>query len=270
MTVELLLAYLLLGSFSGFVAGLLGVGGGSVLVPLLTMLFAIAGFSDAMTVHMAIASSMSIILFTSVSSVHAHHKHGGIVWPLAWWLIPGVLLGSWIGPVIATYMNANWLAGLFGVFIVGSAMQMLYKTKPTAFKPKQKPVKPASTLTAGLGIGTLSGLVGSGGGFITVPFLKWRGLAVHQAVATSAVMGFPIALAGTLSYIHQGWQMAGLPQGSLGYIYLPAVAIAGFASIFFAPIGANLSYTMNTRQLSVVFSGLLLALAVYMFWQAFV
>ncbi len=262
----LIVILLVLGAATGFAAGLLGIGGGMILVPLLALIFSQTGFPTAHVMHMAIATSLSIIFFTSMSSVYAHHRRGAILWSIAWLLIPGVIIGSWIGPMIAASLNTRYLAALFGIFVLFSALKML-KKKGVATEDNHLP-GPAGMTAAGFGIGTLSGLVGAGGGFITVPFLGWRGVRIHNAVATSAVMGFPIALSGTLSNIYQGWGIASLPTGSLGFIYLPAMACVALASVFSAPWGARTAHALNVQQLRSSFAWLLVALACYMFWKA--
>lgn len=255
-----------LGLATGFSAGLLGIGGGMILVPLLTLVFSVQQFADAHIVHMAIATSLAIIFFTSMSSAYAHYRRRTIRWRIAWLLTPGVIVGSWVGPMIAAGLDTRYLAGFFGVFVAFSAYKMLlavYTTRRDGAIPGVWGIA-----AAGLGIGTLSGLVGSGGGFITVPFLGWRGVPMHNAVATSTIMGFPIALFGTLSNIWQGADAPGLPPGSLGFIYLPALVCVAAASVLAAPLGARLAYQLNVRQLRTVFSWLLFVLAAYMLWKA--
>lgn len=267
MQIELIIFLLGLGLASGFLAGLLGIGGGMVLVPLLTVIFTSFGFPAEHIIHMAIATSLAVIFFTAASSAYAHHRRGAVLWHAAFLLIPGVLIGSWIGPTIASYLDSQYLAGIFGVFVIVSAIRMLKKRKATATKT-ELPNKLGMT-SAGVGIGTLSGLVGAGGGFITVPFLLWRGVPIHNAVATSAVMGFPIALSGSLSNIYNGWNLHDLPQGSLGYIYLPALLCVASASIFSAPLGARTAHRMPVQKLRSIFAYMLFILAVYMLWKSF-
>jgi uncharacterized membrane protein YfcA len=265
MDVSLILALLAMGTFGGFAAGLLGIGGGMVLVPFITMIFTARGFAPELTIHMAIATSLATILFTSLSSVRAHHKHGAVLWPVVKLLAPGILVGSWIGPWIGKQMNPSLLAGFFGVFVAFSATQMLIGKKPAA--ARELPGKPGMFGAGGF-IGVLSGIVGAGGGFISVPFMTWCGIRIHNAVATSAALGFPIALSGTLSNIWFGWGEAGLPDYSLGFIYLPALAIIVLASVSMAPVGARTAHRMPVRQLQKVFAVILYALAAYMFWKA--
>lgn len=267
MQIQLILVLIGLGLASGYLAGLLGIGGGMVLVPLLTLIFTSFGFPGEHIVHMAIATSLATIFFTSMSSAYAHNKKKAVLWPVAFLLIPGVLIGSWIGPTIAAHLNSQYLAGFFGAFVIVSALRMLRKPKPRLNTKDQLPNKLGMS-SAGFGIGCLSGLVGAGGGFITVPFLIWRGTAIHNAVATSAVMGFPIALAGSLSNIYNGWNLHDLPSGSLGYIYLPALVFVAGASIFSAPLGAKTAHNMPVQRLRSIFAYMLLILALYMIWKA--
>ncbi|MFN3791337.1 sulfite exporter TauE/SafE family protein [Massilia sp.] len=265
MDLTLILALLAMGTFGGFAAGLLGIGGGMVLVPFITMIFTARGIDPELTIHMAIATSLATILFTSLSSVRAHHQHGAVLWPVVKLLAPGILLGSWIGPWIGKQMDATVLAAFFGVFVAFSATQMLIGKKPAA--ARELPGAPGMFAAGGL-IGTLSGIVGAGGGFVSVPFMTWCGVRIHNAVATSAALGFPIALSGTLSNIWFGWGEAGLPDYSLGFIYLPALAIIVLASVTMAPVGARTAHKMPVRRLQKVFAVILYLLAAYMFWKA--
>lgn len=275
MDLGLIISLIVLGLVSGLAAGLLGIGGGGIMVPLLTIVFSAQGFADYYTVHMAIATSLGVILFTSMSSVYAHHRRGAILWPAAFMLIPGIVVGSWLGPMIAAWMNAGLLAGLFGAFAVFTAFKMLRGKSKKAAGPReagQKPVtqRPVEMPVAGLGIGIFSGLVGVGGGSVTVPLLEWRGTPIHNAIATSAVMGFPIALFGAASNIYQGWGLADLPAGSLGFIHVPALLSVAVASVLSAPLGARLSHALDVKYLKRIFGIFMLVLAVYMFWKAFV
>ena len=265
MDVGLVLALLLMGTIGGFAAGLLGIGGGMILVPFITMIFTAKGFPSELVVHMAIATSLATILFTSMSSVRAHHQHGAVLWPVVKLLTPGIVVGSWIGPWIGKQMNASTMALVFGLFVAFSATQMLLNKKPAA--ARDLPGAPGMFGAGGV-IGIISGLVGAGGGFISVPFMTWCNVPIHRAVATSAALGFPIALFGTLSNIYFGWNEPGLPQYSLGYIYLPALALIAAASMTMAPLGARTAHRLPVHKLKRIFAVILYALAIYMLWKA--
>lgn len=266
MDFNLIIAFLVLGIFTGFAAGLLGIGGGMLLVPFITMLLTLNGFPAELIVHMAIATSLSTIMFTSLSSVRAHHRRGAVMWPVVKLLAPGILIGSWIGPWIGTQLNSSGLALFFAVFVGLSATQMLFDKKPAA--TRELPKAPGM-LAAGSIIGVLSGLVGAGGGFISVPFMTWCNVKIHHAVATSAALGFPIALAGTLSNIYFGMNEPNLPPGALGFIYLPALLVVSLASVTTAPMGARLAHALPVKSLKKVFAAVLYALAAYMLYKSF-
>ncbi|HYD97554.1 MAG TPA: sulfite exporter TauE/SafE family protein [Noviherbaspirillum sp.] len=266
MDLSLVAGLLALGAAVGFAAGLLGIGGGMLLVPFMTMILTAKNFPSDYTVHMAIATSLATIMFTSMSSVRAHHKRGAVGWHIVKLLVPGILLGSWIGPWIGKQMDSTTLAAFFGVFVAFSATQMLLDKKPA---PHRNLPKAAGMFGAGSGIGVLSGLVGAGGGFISVPFMAWCNVPIHTAVATSAALGFPIALAGTLSNIYYGMQTPGLPPGSLGFIYVPALLVISLASVSTAPLGAKTAHSLPVKSLKKVFAVMLYSLAAYMFYKAF-
>jgi uncharacterized protein len=260
----LLAALLVLGAATGFAAGLLGIGGGMVLVPFLTMILTAQGLSLDHVVHMAIATSLATILFTSVSSVRAHHSRGAVLWPVVKLLVPGILVGSLLGAQIAGRLPTRWVALLFAAFVGFSATQMLLDRKP---QPHRELPKGPGMLAAGTGIGTLSSLVGAGGGFISVPFMVWCNVKMHNAVATSAALGFPIAAAGTLGYIIAGVKLTGLPPGSIGYIYVPALIGVALTSVLTAPLGARAAHALPTGPLKRIFALLLYALAAYMLYK---
>ena len=262
---SLALILLLMGAGGGFAAGLLGVGGGMVLVPFITMIFTAKGFPPALVVHMAIATSLATIMFTSLSSVRAHHLHGAVVWPIVLLLAPGIVVGSGIGPWVGKQLDTALLALVFGLFVAFSATQMILNRKPSA--TRELPKAPGM-FVAGAGIGAVAGLVGAGGGFLSVPFMTWCNVKMHNAVATSAALGFPIALAGTVSNVYFGWGEPGLPQYSLGYIYAPALLVIAAASVVMAPFGARAAHRMPVAKLKRIFALILYVLAFYMLWKA--
>lgn len=266
MDISLIIGLLALGAAVGFAAGLLGIGGGMLLVPFMTMILTAKAFPKEHIVHMAIATSLATIMFTSISSVRAHHARGAVRWDIVKLLVPGILIGSWIGPWIGAQMNSSALALSFAIFVAFSATQMLLDKKPAASRdlPGQ-----AGMVGAGGAIGTLAGLVGAGGGFVSVPFMTWCNVKIHNAVATSAALGFPIAFAGTMSNIYFGMQEEGLPSGSLGFIYLPALLVISLASVTTAPLGAKTAHSLPVKSLKRIFAFILFALAAYMFYKAF-
>jgi uncharacterized protein len=261
----LLIELLMLGLCSGFLAGLLGIGGGMLMVPFLTWLLSKQGVSVDMAVKMAIATSMATIMFTSISSVRAHHKRGAVRWDLVRGLAPGILIGGLIaGAGIFSLLKGAWLALFFAGFVSFSAFQMLLNKKPA---PSRQMPGTAGQIGAGAGIGMLSGLVGAGGGFVSVPFMSWCNVPMHNAVATSAALGFPIALANTIGYVVGGWHLAPPLPGAIGYLFMPALVVIALASVTMAPLGARAAHAMNVVQLKRAFALLLFALAAYMLYK---
>lgn len=261
----LIAALLALGAAIGFAAGLLGIGGGMLAVPFMTVLFAAQKFPPQHVVHMAIATSLATITFTSISSVRAHHKHGAVLWPVARQLAPGILLGSLAGAKIAGALPARWLTLVFALFVGLSATQLLLGRKPKA--TRQLP-GPAGMFGAGGVIGVVSAIVGAGGAFVSMPFMLWCNVRMHNAVATAAALGFPIAAAGTLGYVISGWHMTGITPGAIGYIHVPALVTLAAASVSLAPVGARLAHRLDTARLKRVFALLLYAIAGFMLYKA--
>jgi uncharacterized membrane protein YfcA len=250
-----------LGCATGFAAGLLGIGGGMLLVPFLTLLLAGRGFPPEHVVHVAVATSLATILFTSVSSVRAHHSHDAVLWPVVKLLAPGVLVGALLGAQIAGRLPTPVIASLFALFVGLSALQMLLDRAPAAHRAMPRG---AGLFGVGSTIGFVSSLVGAGGGFIAVPFMVWCNVRMHNAVATSAALGFPIAAAGTVGYIIAGFAESGLPPSNLGFINLPVLAPVALASVLTAPLGARTAHAMNVKPLKRMFAVLLFLLAGYM------
>jgi len=257
---------LLLGSFTGFLAGLLGVGGGMLLVPFLTLIISHRGVPADLAVKMAIATSMATILFTSLSSVRAHHRHGAVRWPIVQAMAPGILVGGLLaGAGMFAVVKGQWLAVMFCLFVSFSATQMLRGRKP---KPQRQMPGWQGQAAAGTTVGFASGLVGAGGAFISVPFMTWCNVPIHNAVATSAALGFPIALANTLGYVVSGWSLPSALPGSFGYLYLPALGVIAVVSMLMAPLGAKSAHAMDVGKLKRIFAVLLYGLASYMLWKA--
>jgi uncharacterized membrane protein YfcA len=257
--------FLLMGALVGFLAGLLGIGGGMTMVPMLTMLFTYERFSPEHVVHMAVATSTATIVFTAISSVRAHHGHGAIRWPIVAAMAPGIVIGSLVGPQLASALPTPWLATLFGGFTFFSATQMLKDKKP---KPSREMPGRVATGGVGVAVGLVSALVGAGGGFLTVPFMTWCNVKIHNAVATSAALGLPIAIAGTVGYVIAGLRSTDMPPYTAGYIYLPALVFIVAASVLMAPLGARTAHKWPVKKLKKAFAALLYLLGTYMFWKA--
>jgi uncharacterized membrane protein YfcA len=261
----LVLELALLGIGTGFLAGLLGIGGGMLMVPFITLILSGRGVAPDLAVKMAIATSMATIIFTSVSSVRAHHKRGAVRWDIVKKLAPGIVIGSMIGSLgVFALLKGAYLAIFFGLFVGFSATQMFLDKKP---KPTRQMPGTGGQLAAGGVIGFISGLVGAGGGFISVPFMAWCNVAIHNAVATSAALGFPIAVANVAGYILSGLNVQGLPAGSFGYIWLPALLVIAVCSVFTAPLGARAAHALPVGKLKRVFASILYVLAAYMFYK---
>ncbi len=255
------LSYPLLGIFAGFVAGLFGVGGGLTIVPLLFMIFTAQQFPLEHSMHLALGTSMATIVFTSISSMRAHHGHGAVRWDIVKAFSPGLMLGTLGGSFVATWVPTRSMAMVFTAIVYYASIQMMLD-----FKPKPHRVLPgtAGMFIASCIIGIVSSLVAAGGGFLSIPFMVFCNVAIHQAVGTSAALGFPIAVAGTIGYIASGIGKAGLPEFSLGYIYLPAFTGVVAMSMLIAHLGAKTAHKLPVKQLKRAFGGFLALLATKM------
>ena len=252
----------LLGLATGFLAGLLGIGGGMIMVPFISAMLGARGVAPGLAVKMAIATSMATIIFTSISSVRAHHKKGAVRWDIAWRLAPGIVLGAMVASLgVFALLKGALLYFVFAAFVLFSASQMFLDKKPA---PTRQLPGTAGQLGAGGVIGFLSGLVGAGGGFVSVPFMTWCNVAIHNAVATSAALGFPIALANVAGYVIAGRGLEGLPPHSIGYLWLPALIVIACCSVLMAPLGARAAHAMPIKKLKRIFAVVLFALASYM------
>ena len=253
------LEYALTGLFAGFLAGYLGIGGGLVLVPALSWLFSRDPATAGMAVQMAVATSLATMLFTSMSSLLAHHRRGAILWSLVRQMIPGLLAGALLGSIIADRIGNEALGNVFGVFALVVGLQMLRGTRPSG--SQSLPGRLAVTGT-GFGIGTISSLLGIGGGSMTVPWLLWHGQRVQNAVATAAACGYPIAIAGTLGFVMLGDNTSS--SLTLGYVHLPALAGVAVFSVLGAPLGVAAVHRSSPLLAKRLFAAFLLIVAVKM------
>ncbi|GAB6037857.1 sulfite exporter TauE/SafE family protein [Fundidesulfovibrio butyratiphilus] len=256
--------YALAGAGAGVLAGLLGVGGGIVIVPVLIALFTMQGLPQHYLMQMALGTSLASIMFTSVSSMRAHHRHGAVRWNIVKSIAPGIILGTLAGSTVASMLPTRFLKGFFVCFLYFVSVQMFlnFKPKPSREIPGQK-----ALLGVGGGIGILSALVGIGGGSLSVPYMAWCNIPLHQAVGTSAAIGFPIAAAGTVGYILNGLNKADIPSGCLGYIYLPALVGLVVFSMLTAPLGAKIAHKLPVAKLKRIFALFLFVVATKMLYN---
>jgi uncharacterized membrane protein YfcA len=259
-----LLTYLGFGAVAGVLAGLLGIGGGLVIVPMLVFCLTWQKVPQEHIMHLALGTSMASIIFTSVSSFYAHHKRGAVYWLIVRRIVPGILIGTFLGTIFASSLTTRYLKAFFVVFLYYVAATML-----TNHKPKPSRELPGKAVMFGVGnvIGVVSSLVGIGGGSLSVPFMIWCNVPVHNAIGTSAAIGFPIAVAGTAGFILNGLRASNLPEFSLGYLYLPALAGIVCASVLTAPFGVRLAHALPVAQLKRVFAILLLVIGTRMLYS---
>lgn len=255
------LGYLAIGAVVGFFAGLLGIGGGAIMVPLLVMLFDAQGLPRDQLLHLAVGSGMASILFTSVSSVRAHMLRGSIRWDLTARLTPGILVGGLLGSAIAALIPRGVFAALFTGVVYVAATNILLGRTPSASRQVPGAV---GMFVAGLVISSVSAFAAIGGAFMTIPFLMYCNVPLLQAIGTAAAVGFPIALAGSVGYIATGWSVSGLPQPHLGFVYFPALVGISLASMLLAPLGAKVAHSLPTRRLKQIFAVVLYLFATRM------
>ncbi len=250
-----MLVYAAVGALAGLLAGLLGIGGGLIIVAALVWLLPWAGVSEAVVMHVALATSLASIILTAIASMHAHHKRGAVLWPSFVRLAPGLALGALAGAWLADRMSAEVLRYGVAAFCWLAAWQLLWP--PAAPRLVERvPREPWLPLAGGV-IGTVSALVGIGGGSLTVPLLITRGAAPVRAIGTSAACGLPIALASATGYAAFGHDAQSLPAGTIGYVYWPAALAIAAASVWMAPRGAALAHRLSGLSLRRVFAGFL-------------
>jgi len=254
-------AYAAAGAFVGFLAGLLGIGGGMTLVPILSALFAAQALAPEHTVHLALGTAMASIIFTSSASVRAHHKRGAVDWNVARRLAPGMVLGALLATLASGFISQRALALAFAAIVYAGAVQMLFGGRPSV--ARALPAAPAM-LAVGMAIGVICGLVSAGGAFLTVPFMLLCGVPVLAAIGTAAAIGIPVAVVGTVGFVASGWRVGGLPEATLGFVFLPALAALVVGSVLMAPVGARLAHRLPVATLKRIFALLLLALATRM------
>jgi uncharacterized membrane protein YfcA len=268
MDVGLVAIFVALGAAVGFLAGLLGIGGGMTIVPVLVAAFTHVGFPLQHILPMAIGTAMATIVFTSLSSARAHHAHGAVGWRIVRAMAPGLVLGSLLGPQFAAAIPARLMGAIFALFTWFTAARMV--RAPAAAKAARTLPGSAAMFGVGTGIGAIAGMLGAGGAFLTVPFMTRCNVPIHGAVATAAALGIPIALAATIGFVVAGLAQEGLPAWSVGYVHLPALAAIVGASMLAAPYGARTAHRWPVAKLRRAFAVLMAALGAYMAWWSLV
>jgi uncharacterized membrane protein YfcA len=256
-----LLGYLAIGAGVGFLAGMLGIGGGALQIPLLVWLFEAQGLPRDHVVHLAVGTGMATIVFTSLSSARAHAARGAVRWDIVKSMTPGILVGGLVGSLIASSIPRFVFAVLFVVTVYAAGLNMLFERKPN---PTRTLPGPAGVFAAGATISGVSAFAAVGGAFMSVPFMMWCNVPMIHAIGTAAAIGFPIAVAGTIGYVAGGWGVVGLPPWSAGYVYGPALAGVTIASMAVAPLGVMVAHRTPTRVLRKVFAVLFFVLATRM------
>ncbi|MCB5186238.1 sulfite exporter TauE/SafE family protein [Methylobacillus gramineus] len=258
------LLYFIAGAGAGILSGLLGVGGGTVIVPILVFIFTAQHVPEQHVMHMALGTSLATIILTSISSARAHHKKQNVHWGVVRQIAPGIIIGTLLGALLAGQMNTTLLKSIFAVFVLLIATQMIINFTPAAHR--QLPGK-AGILMMGSMIGVISSLVGIGGGSVSVPYLIYCNFNARYAIGTSSAIGIPIAIAGTAGFMLAGYAGSALPAYSIGYIYLPAFLGIALTSMLTAPIGAYLAHQLPVATLKRLFALLLYIVGLKMLWS---
>ena len=254
----------LMGALAGTMAGLLGIGGGALIVPVLVIVFETQGVDRSITMQAALGTSLATIVFTALSSVLAHHRRSAVRWAIVRRITPGIVIGGLLGAAIADVLSSRTLQIMFVVFMFAIAVQFGFGIL-AATASRTLPGSVGMSL-AGTAIGAASSLFGVGGGSMSVPFMTWCSVPVRQAIATSAAIGLPIALSATAGYVVAGWNDPRLPPWSVGYVVLPAFIGIVVASTLAAPLGARLAHRLSETTLRRIFALFVAILGVRMLW----
>ena len=255
------LLFMLAGAAAGFMSGLLGIGGGLVLVPVLAAVFAMQEVESTVLMPLTLGTSLATIMFTSLSSTRAHHQRGAIDWTIVQRMAPGVAVGAACGAVVASQLPTGAVQVVFVLFASVAATQLLFgaDVRSTRSVPGARRLG-----TSGAVIGVVSGVVGGGAATLTVPYLTWCSCPVRTAIGSAAALGFPIAVAGTAAFALSGTHVSGLPALSVGFVHLPAVGLVAAASVLCAPVGAAVSHRLPIPTLRRAFAVALYAVAAKM------
>ncbi|MDO5054989.1 MAG: sulfite exporter TauE/SafE family protein [Pasteurella oralis] len=256
---------LAVGAFAGFLAGLFGIGGGLIIVPILVYLMPkYIGVPDSMLMACALGTSFATIVITGFSSAQRHHKLGNVVWDVVKILAPVIMISTFISGFFISYLPKDISAKLFACLVVYLSIKMFLSVKPNSVT---KALTKTSTIIAGILIGMASSAAGIGGGGFIVPFLNSRGIDMKKAIGSSAVCGSLLAIAGMLSFMIAGWGAEGLPDYFVGYVYLPALLGITLTSVFTSKIGATVTTILPVPILKKAFAVLLLILAINMIFK---
>ena len=261
-----LIIYLAIGAIAGFAAGLFGVGGGLIIVPILYVVFNHMGYDPEVIMHMALGTSLATIMVTSISSVSAHHKKGAVMWSVFKNLAPGLVIGSFLGAGIAGLMSGANLQLVIGVFAVWVAYRMFSTAKAVVDESKQLPPRPMQVIAGGM-IGVASAIFGIGGGSLTVPYLNRHGVVMQKAVATSAACGLPIAVAGALGFIFFGAKAQHHIENAIGFVHIYAFIGISIMSFITAKVGARVAHALSPAMLKKCFACLLSTVGLYFIYQ---
>tara|TARA_Y100000296_G_C5139466_1_gene240155 strand:+ start:329 stop:1132 length:804 start_codon:yes stop_codon:yes gene_type:complete len=253
------LIFSFVGVFVGSLAGLFGIGGGLITVPITFFVLTQLGISDATAIVMAIKSSLAIIILTSTLSVYSHNQISRISWSIVKELGPGVLIGTVLGSFLSTYLPPKVLEIVFTLYVTAVSLKMWFGFSVEANEDQ----KPSSILNYIVGaiIGIKSAVLGIGGGTISIPYLSWQGVPIHKAVGVSACIGFIIAISGTLTGLFQDTSGYTLPAQTIGFIYIPALIGVGMTGIIFTKIGSKLSYKLPQQKMRKGFALFLMVIA---------
>ncbi len=264
LEIQTIIYFLALGSFVGVISGLFGIGGGGVIVPILTAIFLVNGVSESTVLHTALGTSMAIIIVTSISSIRAQQKKKAIVWSVVKSMAPGIIIGTFLATFIASKLDSFYLSIIFVIFMFYTSVQMFIGKKP---KPDSKVFSNKTHFYTGGIIGALSSLVSIGGGILSVPYLIAQNIDIKKAIATSSAIGFPIAVSGTLGYIINGWENTSFDTLTLGFVNISAFACVAIASFLTAPIGVMLVHKINVDFMKKLFSIMTLGLSIKMIFS---
>ncbi|WAU74192.1 sulfite exporter TauE/SafE family protein [Acinetobacter sp. TR11] len=264
-----LIIYLLIGAIAGFTAGLFGVGGGLIIVPILYIVFTQMNYDPNVIMHIAVGTSLATIIVTSISSVTAHHKKGAVLWQVFRNLAPGLVLGSFLGAGVADLMSGQHLQLLIGVFAVWMAYKM-FRGAHAVIDPNRHLPSAILQFAAGGGIGVASAIFGIGGGSLTVPFLNRHGVVMQKAVATSAACGLPIAVAGAIGFMWFGAREHIDVPNTIGYVHIYAFLGISTMSFITAKFGAKVAHRLSAAMLKKCFAGLLVVVGCYFIYKGLV